>query len=155
MNVVVWIIIAIFAITIYPLQLYIRTRINKKKIKLALNKIHVQVDLKHSLLKQYIEINKDTIDEDKYLEIEGKLANYMANGCGDVNMLKKFNEVYSSYLFSFDDSLLQRKCRESEEMIKNIKVYYNNMVVDYNKYKSNKVNKILSKALFIDDEITF
>ena len=156
MKEIMWIVIVVLvALISYPIQLYIRIYIGKRKINSALNKIHSQVDLKYNLLKEYIVINKDTIEEEKYSEIESKLSNYVPDKNISASSLRDFNEIYSSYMFSFDDSLLKRTCNESNEEIQNIKNHYNSLVGNYNNYKSNKINSILAKAMFIDDETMF
>ena len=152
----IWILVVILGLGLcYPLYLYVRMKISKRKITSVLNKIRNQVDFKHSLLKEYVEINKDVIDEDKYMEIEHQLTYYCANKDNTVGDLKKLNEIYAAYMIEFNDGLLKRKCNESEEYITNMKEQYNSLVKGYNEYKSYKVNAILSKVMFIKDENIF
>ena len=153
---ILWVIIVVLiALVSYPLHLFIKMKKNKKRIMKVLNEIYLQVDLKHNLLKQYLEINKDVIEEEKFLEMESILTSYDEKKAKNVKYLKKCNEIYSEYMFSFDDSLMKKTCKESNEQIKSIKDYYNVLVIDYNSYKSNKINSILSKAMFINDESMF
>ena len=147
--------IILFAIIVYPIQLYIKMKINKKKIMIVVNKIYEQVDFKHSLLKEYLEINKDTMEEEKYIEIENELNNYGDRFSKDIVKIKNQNELYCKYMSSFDDGLLNRTCLASEKEIKKEKEKYNNLVNIYNKYKENKINSFLFKVMSIREEKIF
>lgn len=135
----------------YPSQMFIKMRINKNKINNIYSQIKTQVDIKHSLLKEYIEINKDSINEEKYYEINEKINSYTRN-VNSVDILKDYNDVYAYYMNNLEDDLLIKQCGESEEKISHIRGYYNELVCYYNRYKSNGINSFLSKALSIDDE---
>ena len=156
MNELGWIIVGvIFALVIasisYVVQVFVRINVNKNKIKNTLAQISGQVDVKHNLLKEYIKINKDGIVDETFNKINSVLNEYENYKGMDIDTLKEFNTSYVLYLKSFDDSLLCKQCDESEEKINYIKEYYNELVCFFNRYKSNGVNVILSKALSIDD----
>ena len=152
----IWVIVGIFSAIvilgfIYPLQMYLKMRANKKKIENILVQIRGQVSIKHSLLKEYIEINKDVIEEDKYNDMIESINHYSSKKSLDIDVLKDFNNYYSYCMKSFDDTLLIHQCNESEEKINYIKDYYNELVDSYNRYKSNGVNLVISKAMSIED----
>ena len=96
-------------------------------------------------------INKDIIEEDKYSDIAESINNYSSKRSIDIDVLKDFNSYYAYCLKSFDDDLLVKQCNESEAKINYIKEYYNELVCSYNRYKSNGVNLVLSKAMSIKD----
>lgn len=157
MNEISWIFLGVFsalliALIVYPSQVYVKMRLNKTKIRNTFLQIEGQVGIKNNLLKEYIEINKDTISEEKYKEISERLNSYSFNGNKSVDSLKDFNDAYSHYMKSFDDALLHKQCEESQEKINYIKDYYNELVCFYNRYKSNGVNSIVSKVMAIEDE---
>lgn len=150
-----WILIGISSVLlvlllIYPSQAYIKMRVNKTKIQNIFLQIEGQVSIKYNLLKEYLEINKDSIDEEKYKEITERLNAY--GRIKNVDILKDFNVIYSYYMHSFDDHLLSKQCKDSEEKIGHIKEYYNELVCFYNRYKSNKINSFVAKVMSIDDE---
>lgn len=148
--------IVLVAVSIYPVCIYIKMRIHKRKIKKALNSIYNQVDFKYSLLKEYLEINKDEIEEEKYEEISEQLLNFNFKNKINVRKLKTLNEIYSRYLTSFDDSLLNRTCKESEEKIGRLRGYYNALVGIHNHYnKATKINSVISKALLVCEEMKY
>lgn len=155
MNKFIWILIGVSlvvigALLIYPSQVYIKMRSSKTKIRNILKQIEGQVSIKHSLLKEYLEINKDSMTEEKYNEIYLKLKEY---GCDkNIEILKDFNQTYSEYMYSFDDNLLNNQCKNSEEKIGYIKEYYNELVSSYNNYKANKINNFVAKIMSIKDE---
>ena len=152
---IVFVSIVSLVVIVYPLGIYIKMRTNKSKIKKLMGKIHRQVDFKRDLLKQYLEINRDVIDEEKYTEITSGLNDYRPEKIKDINNLKFLNDLYSKYMVSFDDALMSKTCNESNKEITNIREYYNNLVKDYNKFKSKKINSILSKVMLLDDEVIF
>lgn len=157
MNTIYWILLGIILTFLivsigYLVIIVFKLNSHKKKIKNTMIQIRGQVDVKFNLLKEYMEINKDSILEDKVMEITDKLNTYDLNKLLDIEEIKTFNDIYGDYMNSFDDSLLSRKCKESDEKIGYIKDYYNELVNQYNNYKSNKVNLVLSKAFSIEDE---
>ncbi len=136
---------------IYPIVMYIKMRVNKKKLENILAQIRGQVSIKHSLLKEYIEINKDIIEEEKYTNIIESINHYSSKKILDIDGLKRFNKYYVNCMNSFDDSLLINQCNESELKINYIKEYYNELVCSYNSYKSNGLNAVLAKVMSIED----
>ena len=149
-------VIVLATLSIYPIYICIKMIVHKRKIKRALNVIYSQVDFKYSLLKEYLEINKDEIESEKYDEISEQLIHFNFNSKINVKKLKTLNETYSRYLTSFDDSLLNRTCRESEEKIGRIRGYYNALVGIHNNYnKSTKINSVISKALLVGEETKY
>ena len=156
MNELGWIIIGVIcalviAFIAYITQVFIRIIVNKNRIKNTLAQISGQVDVKHNLLKEYLKLNKDGIVDETFNKINVLLNEYESSKEKDVDTLKEFNSSYVTYMKSFDDSLLCKQCDESEEKINYIKEYYNELVCFFNRYKSNGVNVILSKALSIND----
>ena len=141
----------LIALIAYPSQVFIKMRVNKSKINNIYSQIKAQVDIKHSLLKEYIEINKDSINEEKYNIINDKISSYIVNA-KSIDTLKDYNNFYANYMNDLEDDLLMHQCKESEEKISHIREYYNELVCFYNTYKSNGVNSILSKVLSIGDE---
>lgn len=141
----------IVALIAYPSQVFIKMRTNRNKINNIFAQIKGQVDIKHTLLKEYIEINKDSIGEEKFNIINEKINSYKMS-VKNVDTLKDYNDMYAYYMKSFDDNLLINQCNESEEKINHIKEYYNELVYFYNRYKASPVNSFLAKALSIEDE---
>ena len=157
MNELFWIIFGIACtlvvlLIVYLCQVYIKMRVNKKKIKNTLVQIRGQVEIKHDLLKEYVEINKDSMDVDQYESYVNKLGSYNYNNEWNVDVLKEFNEYYNYHLRNFNDDLLIKQCDESELKIGYIKDYYNELVYGFNEYKSNGLNYFLAKAMSIEDE---
>jgi len=151
-----WIIIGVFSaafivLLTYLVQVYVKIRIHKNRIKNILSQIKGQVNIKHDLLREYIEINKDSMEQEKYEDVINKLRLYKSSDDINVNELKDFNEYCNYHLRSFDDNLLLKQCEESEVKINHIKSYYNEVVCFYNNYKSNKLNGVVSKTLDIKD----
>ena len=104
------------------------------------------------MLKEYVEINRDSIVEEKRVSINEKLNAYNSQDDKDIEILKEFNEVYVDYMRSFDDSLLNKQCDESEEKINYIKEYYNELVSFHNQYRATGINVVFAKAFSISDE---
>ena len=157
MNELFWMIFGIASALIvlllaYPGQIYIKMKINKNKIKNTLVQIRGQIEIKHDLLKEYLEINKDSIDGNIYEAVTNKLCSYNYKNEWDIEILKDFNNYYLHQLKSFDDNLLSRHCDESETKIACIKDYYNELVYGFNNYKSNGFNYFVAKAMSIEDE---
>ena len=144
---------ALFVLGILYLgYLLINMYIHRNRIRSILVQIRGQVDIKHDLLREYIEINRDSIEEEKYDDLSTKLNMYKSSNLVEVNVLKDFNDYWNYYMKSFDDHLLSSQCDEGEVKINHIKDYYNELVCFFNNYKSNKVNSLLSKAMSIRDE---
>lgn len=157
MNVVTGIFIGIgsalvIAIFVYFLYSYLKINVHHTKIKNTLAQIRGQVDIKYDLLKQYIELNKDSINEDRYIDFNNVLNLYKNSNEIDVESLKDFNISCNYYLKSFQDTLLIKQCDESEEKIEHIKDYYNELVCFFNRLKSNGFNSFLARAMSIKDE---
>jgi uncharacterized membrane protein YgaE (UPF0421/DUF939 family) len=157
MNEFIWVLIGIcsallIAFIVYLNQAYIKIYHHRKKIKNILMQIRGQVEVKHTLLKEYLEINKDLITDKKYKEISDKLNAYNLISASNIDSLKEFNDLYAYYMKSFNDNLLIKQCDESEEKINYIKDYYNELVCYYNRYKSSGFNSFLAKAMAIADE---
>lgn len=156
MAIILGITLAFLTIIIgYVLQVFIKMHNNKVKIRNTLIQIKGQVDIKYKLLKEYVDINKDSILEDKLKTINEKLNDYNLYESKDINSLKTFNSLYVEYMKSFDDSLLNKQCDESEDKINYIKDYYNELVSNHNSYKSNGLSLFLSKAFSLEDEKTY
>lgn len=141
----------IFTFVGYIIYTYIRLRIHKNKIRNIYSQIKGQVNIKHVLLKEYIEMNKDEIDEKIYSDIQEKLIRYNHES-NDIDNLKEHNYAFNHYMKSLNDDLLSRQCNKAEEKINHIKGYYNEVVNFYNNYKSNKVNSFVAKTLDFNDE---
>ena len=156
MQEISWIIVGVFSaafivLLTYLIQVYVKIRIHKTRIKNILSQIRGQVNIKHDLLREYVEINKDSIEQEKYDDVINKLSLYKSNNEIGVVELKDFNEYCNIHLKSFDDTLLVKQCEESEVKINHIKSYYNEVACFFNNYKSNKLNGIVSKAMDIED----
>ena len=152
-----WILVGVgsaigISVFVYILQVCVKLFNNKNKIKKTLVQIKGQVDVKHDLLKEYVEINRDSIVEEKRVSINEKLNAYNSQDDKDIEILKEFNEVYVDYMRSFDDSLLNKQCDESEEKINYIKEYYNELVSFHNQYRATGINVVFAKAFSISDE---
>ena len=157
MSEIVWISLGVLSailvgVIAFVIQILVRIKINKSKIKNTLIQIRGQVEIKHDLLKEYLEMNKDLIDADVYVNLNNKLNSYRYKKEFNIDTIKEFNDFYSYHLNNFNDNLLIKQCKESDLKIDYIKDYYNELVSYFNEYKSNGVNYFFAKAMAIEDE---